>query len=220
MKKIVASALLLLVSSLQAGEVVKEKSVKGFYAGLGYGISTFNGSYYSGTYTDVGGSIIYDRQTKSVYSDNSAYKIYGGYQYDKILGIELAYNDYGRFENSIEIDKVKETYTQNPSSITLSANLGYYFLANQLRPFGIIGMSYMQTNQNIPLFNKEDLAAHWGGGVEYYPRAFKGVGFRAALELDSVVIGQQTYSSDQDKYKESILFRDYASYYFAISYKY
>ena len=226
MKKIVISTLLVL-SSLQANEATTKSSVKesnsasGIYIGLGIASSAFNGSYFSNTYiVDPNEDILYQNDARRIYSNNTGYKIYGGYQFNKIVGVELSYNDYGSFENTIRLFNKTLNYTQDPSSVSLSANLGYNFLNNQLRPFGIIGMGYMQTNQNTAIFDSEDMAMHYGGGVEYYPTILQGLGFRAGVEFDTLMVGQQRYNDEQNSYSEQVIFRDYANYYASIAYKF
>ena len=140
------------------------------YLGLGFG-----GSGY------VDSDLIKDVTDDKVKLDTSdvGFLAYGGYQFNKIVGVEGAYNNYGSFSVG-DSDKIKV------SSVSVAANLGYDFLDDQLRPFGLIGLSYMMTDypDEGDNFDASPLGIHLGLGLDYTPTMLKGVGFRVAYTLD------------------------------------
>jgi len=104
---------------------------------------------------------------------------------------------------------LKETYTCYPSveeeikvsSASVSANLGYDFLDGQLRPFGLIGLSYVMSDYpDVSNIDASSFGVHTGLGVSYVPKVLKGVGFRAAWTNDfyNVKADKDTNNLDKD----------------------
>ncbi|UPQ86918.1 porin family protein [Vibrio sinaloensis] len=92
-----------------------------------------------------------------------AYSIYGGYRFNRVVGIETSYTDYG--------DISADGHTAfSPTSLSASANLGYSF-DNGLRPFALVGLSYVDTNASseMPLASDSEAGFHLGIGLEYSP---------------------------------------------------
>lgn len=110
------SALALLSTAVFA----EEAKYSGAYIGLGYGMTSFS---------------ITDNGKELFGQGSSGLKLYGGYQFNQIVGVELAYNDFGKFDA-----KSGQSYSESPTNISLSANLGYAFLDGQLRPFATLGL--------------------------------------------------------------------------------
>jgi opacity protein-like surface antigen len=162
MKKIILASLL--AFGLTSSAIASEDG-SGAYVGLAYGATAFD-----------------DGDARTVIKDDtdSGYKIYGGYQFNKIVGVEASYTDYGTF-----------TYvsgrTLESSAFGVAANLGYNFLDGQLRPFGLLGLSALSLDQNNgPVYDDDStISVTYGVGVEYYPKAFKGVGFRALWNVEA-----------------------------------
>ncbi|MEO9497155.1 porin family protein [Vibrio lentus] len=115
---------------------------------VGGGLSVYQGS-------DTDGS-------PSLDSSGMGYNLYGGYQFNRIVGVELGYNDYADYKNST--DKL------SPTSISVSANLGYTF-DNTIRPFVLAGLSSVDLNANSAAGYDDDSGTgfHFGVGVEYTP---------------------------------------------------
>lgn len=164
MKKILLASLL--AFGLTASAIASEDG-SGAYIGLGYGTTTF----------DKG-----DAPRLNDDSD-SGYKVYGGYLFNKVVGVEAAYTDYGDY-----------TYITNttlsPTAISIAANLGYTFLNGQLRPYALAGLSYLDLNQNRTAYYDDDntVAFAYGAGIEYSPTILKGLGFRASWNADIYVV--------------------------------
>jgi len=140
------------------------------YVGLGIGGSGLSDS-----------DLVKDASNGTAKLDTSdvGFLAYGGYQFNKIVGVEGAYNNYGSFSVG-DNDEIKV------SSASVSANLGYDFLDGQLRPFGLIGLSYLMSDypdegKNI---DTSSLGFHMGLGLDYVPTMLKGVGFRVAYVAD------------------------------------
>ena len=156
------------------------------YVGLGIG-----GSGY------IDSDLVKDVSNDQVKLDTSdvGFLAYGGYQFNKIVGVEGAYNNYGSFSVG-DSDKIKV------SSVSVAANLGYDFLDDQLRPFGLVGLSYMMSDypDEGDNFDASSLGFHMGLGLDYTPKMLKGVGFRVAYTLDSYNL---TADISKDKLDES-----------------
>ncbi len=118
-----------------------------------------------GAYIGGGLSIYQDSDTDgqgNLDSNGMGYNLYGGYQFNRIVGVELGYNDYADYKNST--DKL------SPTSISVSANLGYTF-DNTIRPFVLAGLSSVDLHANSAANYDDDSGTgfHFGVGVEYTP---------------------------------------------------
>jgi len=122
-----------------------------------------------------------DSRTLSPSTDGTTLKVIGGYQFNRIVAIEAQYTSYGKVE-------ITRQYNWEPKTISLAANLGYTF-ENGLRPFGIIGLSSLNLDQNITTgLDNTGTALHFGAGLEYTPAALAGVSFRGGYEGDAFTI--------------------------------
>lgn len=204
MKKLCASLLLLSASSfVMANESTPAQTPKisGFYIGAGLG--TFGYSE-----EDSWG---YSNNKIEAKADGNTTKVYLGYQFNKIVGIEGTYTNYGKVRAKVD------GYSMEPTSISLAANLGYTFDSG-IRPFGLIGMSNLDLNQNKEYLSDDNGAAFkFGFGVEYTPASLKGVQLRAAYEMDMYAVDyidvQNGFTTDTNLYALDSL-------YFGASYKF
>ena len=147
-----------------ATEIIqKEQKVAGFYIG-----ATVGNAREHFLFDD-------DLPNKSdKYSETkTAYRFIGGYQFNRIIGVEFDYTDYADYGVS------------SPTSVTAQANLGYTF-HNGLRIFTLQGLSRVDFNATDALFFKDDSATAWrtGGGLEFAPRTLDGLAFRATVTYD------------------------------------
>ncbi len=163
MKKIILASLL--AFGLTTSAIANEDG-RGVYVGLAYGNTAFA--------EDSAGTLKDDTGT--------GYKVYAGYQFNKNVGVEATYTDYGTF--SYTNTKISTTST------SVAANLGYTFLNGQLRPFALAGLSYLNFEQTGTLIYLDDntVAYNYGIGIEYSPKVLNGIGFRAAWDADIYVI--------------------------------
>lgn len=163
----------------------------GFYVGLGYGLTGLSDG-------DFGKEF----DTFKVEPDNntdSGFKLYGGYKFNKIVGVEGSYINYGTMDYKYTEGGTGTATELKPSSLSVAANLGYDFLDNQLRPYALVGLGYVNYNQSGQnLYSTEgSVATVIGIGVEYTPTMFQGVGFR--LSYDSAITAVVMTYSDPTK---------------------
>ncbi|MCK8084307.1 porin family protein [Vibrio sp. 1CM8B] len=157
-------------------------------------LPTFAAGIDGGAYVGGGLSVYQGSDTDgapSLDSSGMGYNLYGGYQFNRIVGVELGYNDYANYKNSYE--------DLSPTSISVSANLGYTF-DNTIRPFVLAGLSSVDLNASSGSGFDDDSGTgfHFGVGVEYSP--IEHLTLRAISQADAVsvdnTIGGKTYSSD------------------------
>ncbi len=171
-------------AALLSTAVIAGPNSSGAYVGAGFGATGYADDNYV---QDVGRT--------GLDKSDTGYKIYGGYQFNNIVGVEVGYTDYGKFSAA-------QDYIQEANAMSVGANVGYSFLDGQLRPFGIIGLGYVNLDtQNSPVTIVDDTVAtfHYGVGIQYEPDALIGFGLRLAYEEDFYsiehvkVIGTITY---------------------------
>jgi len=188
------SALITLTAITFTVNVEARPDVSGIYIGAGIGSTHVN--------TDTDGYSL-DSDT-----DGSSLKFIGGYQFNRIVGIEAQYTKYGDVTPSIHIP----TYMWSPSAVSLAANLGYTF-QNGLRPFATIGLSSLDLDESSKQIDDSSATAfRFGAGLEYTPVALSGVSFRAGYEGDAFAIDNGYGNTDT-----SVLI---GSLYVAASYKF
>ncbi len=178
-----------------------QPKVSGFYVGAGFG--SFGYSEENSRH-DANNNLI------SVEADGNSTNMYLGYQFNKIVGIEGTYTDYGTAKAKIG------SYSMKPTAISLAANLGYSF-ANGLRPFGLVGISRLDLNQNEGLLTDNIGAAFkFGFGVEFTPKALDGIQIRVAYEMDMYAVEHKSANGDYSEFNLNAL----DSLYLGASYKF
>ena len=230
MKKIILSLVtgtMLATTAMAAETAAAEKPVSkadGAYMGLGGGV-TFNGAMLSkGDYISDG-SASYDISTLG--DSSGGYIVYGGYQFNKIIAVEASFMDYGSFSDDITSKNalITRTFSSKPIAGSVYANAGYTF-ANGVRPFGLLGLSYMKTSQSDSfdhLNNFEDsfMTFHWGAGVEYAPASLNGFGFRASYTGDfNVDYNALAYDENGKIDEDAMVMRIYGMLYVGAQYKF
>ena len=143
-----------------------------------------------GAYIGGGLSVYQDSDTDgapSLDSSGMGYNLYGGYQFNRIVGVELGYTDYANYKNST--DKL------SPTSISVSANLGYTF-DNTIRPFVLAGLSSVDLNTNSGAGYDDDSGTgfHFGVGVEYTP--VEHLTLRLISQADAVSVDDYSIGSN------------------------
>jgi len=137
-------------------------------------------------------------------------KLYGGYQFNKIVGIEVAYIHYGTFKGN-------EDYTYRAQGISLATNVGYTFLTGQLRPYALVGLGYVFSDfphEEIPV-DDQSPTLHIGFGLDYRPTSLGGVGFRVAYESNSF-----SYIVDENSQNEKSYIQGFGVLYVGCDYKF
>lgn len=214
-----SATMLLLTTSLLAEE---KSTAEGYYLGLGGGVS-FDGAFLSNGHYFDNGSSTYDVGTLSDIS--GGFLLYGGYQFNKIIAVEASYTYYGSFSDSAHIESTAqtETFSSKPQSGALYANAGYTF-TNGLRPFGQLGLGYMNSHTSSSLdnldFADKFMTMHWGLGLEYAPQTFKGFGLRVAVSGDTYMDYSYDAKDDNGITESAILIRNSEMLYVGAQYKF
>ena len=172
--KMKKAVILLAAFSAFAGaqEQAVEKDVSGFYLGGGFGTTTYDD----------------DAAFSTLETNDSTFKLIGGYQFNRIVGIEAQYTKYS------DVTSPQASGALEPTAISVAANLGYTFDSGW-RPFGTVGLTQMSID--IPFAKDEDeTALRLGAGVEYTPASLEHLNFRVAYEVDTFTIEQDFPSSD------------------------
>lgn len=128
-----------------------------------------------------------DNITPNSDTSGTSYSIYGGYMFNRIVGIETSYTKYG------DITSNGNKY-MSPKSIAASANLGYSF-DNGFRPFALVGLSYVETEPSLHNSISSDSGAgfHLGFGVEYSP--IEQLTLRVVSQADSLSVDKVSTTS-------------------------
>ena len=126
------------------------------------------------------------KQTRgSARSSTSArsFQLLAGYQFNHVVGLELAYTDFGNLEYNDLLFNIIPRRSE-PTAFTGQLNLGYSF-TNGIRPFWLIGASHIQLNQSQSLYDDDShFALRSGLGIGYAPPALRGVAFMARWSAD------------------------------------
>lgn len=154
----------LIALSLMSAPVFAAQVDGGTYVGAGIGA-------FQKSDTDGAGSLD---------AKGTGYTLYGGHQFNRIVGVELGYTDYADYKQS-------GTKMMSPTSLSASANLGYTF-DNSIRPFVLVGLSYVDLNATDSAFagDNSGTGLHFGVGVEYSP--MENLTLRAISQADTVNI--------------------------------
>ena len=166
MKKTLSSTALLVNLLLTlSSALLADDAIKHYYVGGGIGSTIFSND---------------DPDEELKDGTDIGYKFYAGYNFNKIIGVEASYTDYG----------TKFTYFSGryieATAIGVGANAGYSFFDEQFRPFVILGVSSLSINQGDNISNEHDrtTSISYNLGVEYNPRVLNGLGFRSAWSAD------------------------------------
>ena len=97
------------------------KPVEGPYVGLGVGSTVFSDGGFSDDLkayaTRIGSTVtIHDNY------NSSGYKLYGGYQFNNVVALEVSYTSYGK--HSLELSSGNKAELE-PKAFGIGANIGY-----------------------------------------------------------------------------------------------
>jgi len=205
LKKLTLSTFLF---ALSTSVIADEITPPGFYIGAGYG------SFGYDTEEDWNNSTEYGVLIEE--TNGHSLKLYGGYQFNKVIAVEATYTDYGNTQGYVNTTSGLASVKQSPTSFSLAANLGYSF-KNGIRPFGLIGLSATTLNSSYAFLEDDNITAiKMGLGVEFSPRQLHGIQFRLAYESDAYFAQEKvsTYNSD------NLYIFTLDSFYAGVSYKF
>ncbi|MFA0079601.1 porin family protein [Vibrio artabrorum] len=122
----------------------------------------------------------------SLDSEGTGYSLYGGYQFNRIIGVELGYTNYADYKNGAE--------QLSPTSISALANIGYTF-DNTIRPFALAGLSTIDLHANNAANYDDDngVGFHFGVGVEFSP--IEHLTLRLISQADAVIVENDVNAS-------------------------
>jgi len=199
-------------------EAVSVNTGKGLYIGAGAGSSRYTVTRSGSSCIQRNSNLICTHNESDFEDRDSGNLLYAGYQFNKIIAVEAAYTEYGDFSkviNGIE-------YSQAPASFAVYANAGYTFFNGQLRPFGIGGLGYLNRKQSRDYdrlgFNEDFVTLHLGFGVDYYPVALRGFGFR--LSFSSDLYAQSDYHYTDTTTDTDSLLQNYSVLYAGVQYRF
>jgi opacity protein-like surface antigen len=192
MKRIAIACAVLASFSLSNNVIAGER---GYYFGGGVGKASI----------DDGGMFDHRTTPITMKAEDNSFHIIGGYKFNRVASLELQYTNYGDVKTKAD---GKTGMIWSPTAISLSGNVGYTF-NNGVRPYGIIGLSYVDLDmkfdpelrkvldrRNVKLNDSGD-ALRIGLGIEYTPKVVEGMSFRVGYEsdiFDFTSFDQQTYS--------------------------
>ncbi|CAM3120275.1 porin family protein [Vibrio rarus] len=195
------TAMFLSGAFLVSGTAIANDS-SGLYLGAGAGKTSFDDDGFASKYDDG----FYKSDKPHYTGQNTAYILYAGYFFNRIIGLEASYADYGNVNFQADATTMKAL---SPTSFSFSANLGYTFDCG-LRPFVKFGLADLDLKQSrdFTLLNKDSGAAiHYGLGLDYAPlNILPGLSFRVAYEGDSADIERSYVSSSNTTWNVSMLY--------------
>jgi len=165
----------------------------GWYLGLGLGATRFMDDDIGDSFDSRPGGVNLDQDT------DTGFKLYAGYKFNTIVGVEASYVNYGKF--TYTDNSGLTTTTLNPESLNVAANLGYDFLNDQLRPYALVGLGYVdfaQGGYDKVYSTESSFGMVFGMGVEYTPKNFHGIGFRASIDRTMPVTVQSYDNPTKD----------------------
>ena len=115
-----------------------------FYAGVSLGQSKFKGACDS----EAGITLSNCKDT------DTAWKIFGGYQFTPNLALELGYNDFGRISSDAVVTVAGSTFTGNAKIEATAFELtgvGSLPLGHQFSLYGKLGVYYAETKSSAEL---------------------------------------------------------------------
>ncbi len=177
MKKTVAIA----ISALMATSAWANSVEPGFYVGGGFGLTESK----------------LENQDMSAFptlDGSRSLRVYGGYQFNRIVSLEGGYTNYGDLSHAmLQGANAKVT----PSAFSVAANLGYSF-DNGLRPFATLGLSHVNVDLKANGQSESDSASgfRYGLGLEYAPQMIDGLAVRVAYEADAFKVDMGGSSTD------------------------
>ncbi len=193
------------------GSAFAQDSTKGFYAGLSIGQSKFKGACDSKAGVTL----------SNCKDSDTAWKIFGGYQFTPNLAVELGYNDFGRISSDAVVTMGGSTFAGNArieATAFEATGVGTLPLGHQFSLYGKLGVYYAETKssanvtQTTPPFASGSSSASdnntnltFGFGARY--DVTKNIALRAEWQRFSKVGSDSTGKGDIDVLGIGALYR-------------
>lgn len=123
------------------GSALAQDAAKGFYAGASLGQSKFKGACDS----EAGVTL------SNCKDSDTAWKLFGGYQFNPYLAVELGYNDFGRISSDATVVVGGSTFTGNArieATAFEATGIGSLPLGHQFSLYGKLGVYYAETKSS------------------------------------------------------------------------
>ncbi|MGO2474467.1 porin family protein [Vibrio litoralis] len=166
--------------TLAADADTTNRDFSGFYLGSGFGQSYFSDD-----------DIAKEQINSNAETDTSStsHQIYGGYYFNKIVGVEANYINYG----DVKVKSGGQTFgKESVKSYSVAANIGYTF-DNGIRLFALPGLAYVDSD-----LTEDNVGFHFGTGVEYTPNFLPHLSVRAIYQGD--LFFSEEENNDGDAY--------------------
>lgn len=164
----VQTALLTLLMLLPLGA----NADKGFYAGGGIGSAELSEDFDGFT----------------IDTDSTAFRIFGGWRFNEYFAVEGGYQDFGDFEQQIDVNGTPVTASLSADGFTLGV-AGSLPVGERFSVMGRFGMFYWDGNaeiNNVSQATPEDTNLFLGAGVSYaVGDHFRLIGDWTRYELES-----------------------------------
>ncbi|MYM63328.1 outer membrane beta-barrel protein [Pseudomaricurvus sp. HS19] len=197
MKRVLAGLLLAVPCLVQAADSHHTGNSGRWFVGAGFGSVGFDDDGFSDDLEDELRFITGDRYDVDTETDDTALLLKAGYRFNRIVGVEVSYIDYGDVVYEINGD---EAFTFGIAAISLAANVGYTFNSGW-RPFAIVGLSSVDVDADD---SDRYLGFHYGFGGEFTPQNMSALTFRIAYEGDIFVDDSLEDESGFDLYAMDI----------------
>ncbi|MCK5818915.1 MAG: porin family protein [Psychromonas sp.] len=165
-----------------------------------------------------------DRRLGNV-SPAFSYQLYGGYQFNHVISVELALTNHGKLKEDYKPDgkeTIKGYIKTRAKSLALQANIGYT-LNNGIRPYGLAGLSWINIDSSTDasqtsteeedsihsFYNQKNrVALRFGMGTDYAPVSLDGLTFRLEYTLDIYTLDWESPSSIHSQYTDVMRLRN------------
>jgi OOP family OmpA-OmpF porin len=172
----------------------------GWYAGAGAGQASVKKTSSWAQVTDATMLVSGFTTNTVIKSNDTAWKLFGGYQFNENFAVEGAYHDFGRFDGVTVVAAPASSTTGTWKAYAASVSaVGIYPLAHQFSVFGKIGLAGSRVKVDVPAPVPYSPSATrfqplLGVGIKYDIN--KAIGLRAEFErFNNVGDGSKTGQS-------------------------
>jgi OOP family OmpA-OmpF porin len=105
----------------------------------------------------------------SVDTDSTAFRVTAGWRFNDYFAVEAGYNNFGNFEQTVDVDGVPTEVSLKADGFTLGG-LGYVPLSDRFSLFGRAGAYFWDGDaeiNNVTAATPEDANFYFGAGVRF-----------------------------------------------------